>query len=104
MRPIAALLLVVLPVAGVLAAAADYAALPGGAFRTALKYEDQKGSVRIAPFELMRTPVTNAQFLAFVKANPQWRRDRVAGVFAEDRYLAHWRSPTTLVDDVQARQ
>jgi len=104
MRPLAALLLVVLPVAGVLAAGADYATLPGGAFRTALKYEDQKGNVRIAPFELMRTPVTNAQFLAFVKANPQWRRDRVAGVFAEDRYLAHWRSPTTLVDDVQARQ
>ena len=104
MRPLAALLLVVLPVAGVLAAGADYASLPGGAFRTALKYEDQKGRVRIAPFELMRMPVTNAQFLAFVKANPQWRRDRVAGVFAEDRYLAHWRSPTTLVDDVQARQ
>src|SRR3970040_918623 len=82
MRPIAALLLVVLPVAGVLAAAADYAALPGGAFRTALKYEDQKGSVRIAPFELMRMPVTNAQFLAFVKANPQWPRDRVDGVQA----------------------
>lgn len=104
MRPLAALLLIVLPVAGVLAAGADYAALPGGAFRTALKYEDQKGSVRVAPFELMRMPVTNAQFLAFVKANPQWRRDRVAGVFAEKRYLAHWRSPTALADDVQARQ
>lgn len=104
MRPLAALLLIVLPVAGVLAAGADYAALPGGAFRTALKYEDQKGSVRVAPFELMRMPVTNAQFLAFVKANPQWRRDRVAGVFAEKRYLAHWRSPTALADDVQAKQ
>jgi formylglycine-generating enzyme required for sulfatase activity len=104
MRPLAALLLVVLPVAGVLAAGADYARLPGGAFRTALKYEDQKGSVRIAPFELMRTPVTNAQFLAFVQANPQWRRDRVARVFADGRYLAQWRTPLALTDAAQAKQ
>jgi len=104
MRPLAALLLVVLPVAGVLAAGADYAALPGGAFRTALKYEDQKDGVRIAPFALMRTPVTNAQYLAFVKAHPQWRRDRVASVFAEDRYLAHWATPTSLTGDVQGKQ
>jgi len=104
MRPLAALLLIVLPVAGVLAAGADYAKLPGGAFRTALKYEDQKGGVRIAPFQLMRMPVTNAQFLAFVQANPQWRRDRVASVFAEGRYLAHWHTPVALTGDVQAKQ
>ena len=104
MRRLAALLLLVLPVAGVLAAGADYAALPGGAFRTALKYEDRKTGVRIAPFELMRAPVTNAQFLAFVDAHPQWRRDRVARVFADGRYLTQWRTPTALVDTVQARQ
>ncbi|MHB8912669.1 MAG: formylglycine-generating enzyme family protein [Lysobacter sp.] len=104
MRRLAALLLVVLPVAGVLAGRADYAPLPGGAFRTALKYEDQKGSVRIAPFQLMRTPVSNAQFLAFVQAHPQWRRDRVARVFADGRYLAHWAAPAALTDEVQAKQ
>lgn len=104
MRPLAALLLVVLPVAGVIAAGADYAALPGGAFRTALKYEDLKGSMRVAPFELMRTPVSNAQFLAFVKAHPQWRRDRIARVFAEDRYLSHWATAASLTGDVQGRQ
>ncbi len=104
MHRLAALLLVVLPVAGVLAGSADYAPLPGGAFRTALKYEDQKNGVRIAPFELMRTPVSNAQFLAFVLANPQWRRDRVARVFTEDRYLAHWATPTSLTGDVQGKQ
>lgn len=105
MRRLAAALLVVLPVAGVLAVGADYAPLPGGAFRTALKYEDQKGgSVRVAPFELMRTPVTNAQFLAFVQAHPQWRRDRVASVFAEGRYLAHWAAPAKLTGAVQGKQ
>ncbi|MEO8366460.1 MAG: formylglycine-generating enzyme family protein [Pseudoxanthomonas sp.] len=89
MRRLAALLLLI-PLAGLAAGAADYVQLPGGNFRTALKYEDRKGDTRIAPFALMRKPVTNAEFLAFVQSRPQWRRDRVARVFAEPRYLSHW--------------
>jgi formylglycine-generating enzyme required for sulfatase activity len=96
MRRLAALLLALLPVAGLVAGDTGYARLPGGVFRSALDYEDRKAGVRIAPFELMTTPVTNAQFLAFVGKHPQWRRDRVAGVLAEGRYLSHWQGPTTL--------
>lgn len=97
MRRLAALLALILPVAAVAGAvAAGYTGLPGGAFRSALQYEDAKDGVRIAPFQLMTKPVTNAQFLAFVKANPQWRRDRVAAIFAESRYLSHWQAPTVL--------
>lgn len=98
MRRLAALLLCVLPLAGIAAGVAGgYARLPGGSFRTALRYEDRKGAnVRVAPFELMRKPVTNADFLAFVKTHPQWRRDRVAGVLAEPRYLSHWQGATEL--------
>jgi formylglycine-generating enzyme required for sulfatase activity len=95
MRRLAALLLLV-PLAGLAAGAADYVQLPGGNFRTALKYEDRKGDTRIAPFALMRKPVSNAEFLAFVRSHPQWRRDRVARVFAEPRYLAHWTSADVL--------
>lgn len=104
MRKLAVLLLIALPVAGVFAAASDYARLPGGEFRTALKYEDTLKGVRIAPFELMRKPVTNAEFQAFVKANPRWRRDRVASVFADNRYLDHWKSPVDVADGAQALQ
>ncbi|HEY1139885.1 MAG TPA: formylglycine-generating enzyme family protein [Lysobacter sp.] len=100
MRRNAVLLALALPLAvfaGVAGVAAQgYATLPGGVFRTALQYEDAKNGVRVAPFSLMTRPVTNAQFLAFVQAHPQWRRDRVAGVFAESRYLSHWQSATTL--------
>jgi formylglycine-generating enzyme required for sulfatase activity len=79
------------------AAPTRYAGLPGGTFKSALRYEDAKGKgVRIAPFALMRLPVTNAQFLAFVQQHPEWQRDRVAGVFAEQRYLQQWAGPTTL--------
>ncbi|NDK37424.1 formylglycine-generating enzyme family protein [Pseudoxanthomonas gei] len=95
MRRLAAVLLLI-PLAGLAVGAADYAQLPGGNFRTALKYEDRKGATRIAPFALMRKPVTNAEFLAFVRSQPQWRRDRVARVFAEPRYLSHWTSADAL--------
>lgn len=96
MRRIAALMLMLLPVAGLPADNGDYVNLPGGSFRSALKYEDRTGDTRIAPFSLMRKPVTNAEFLAFVQRHPQWRRDRVAKVFAEPRYLSHWTGPGTL--------
>jgi sulfatase modifying factor 1 len=39
-----------------------------------------------------RVPVTNADFARFVAAHPQWRRDRVARVFADAGYLRHWTS------------
>ena len=105
MRRLAAILLMVLPVAGVLAAGAGgYVTLPGGTFRSALKYEDSDSQVRIKPFQMMRTPVTNAEFLAFVKANPQWQRGKAPGVFAEERYLSDWAGPQTLGPKAQPQQ
>ena len=103
MRRIAALLLCLLPVAGVVAGGAGWVRVPGGNFRSALKYEDRP-SVHIAPFELMATPVTNAQFLAFVQANPQWRRGNAPKVFAEARYLQHWAGPLALGANAQPQQ
>lgn len=38
------------------------------------------------------TPVTNAQFLDFVKNNPKWRRSQVKQLFADNAYLKHWAS------------
>jgi formylglycine-generating enzyme required for sulfatase activity len=103
MRRLAALLLL-LPLAGLAAGGGEYVKLPGGAFRTALKYEDRTGPTRIAPFEMMRTPVDNARFLAFVRRHPQWRRDRVPSVMAEPRYLSHWAGPATLGEAVRPDQ
>jgi formylglycine-generating enzyme required for sulfatase activity len=88
-----------------IAAAEDgFVALPGGSFHSALNYQDTGGVVRVAPFAMMRTPATNARFLDFVRTHPQWRRDRVASVFAETRYLAHWSGPLTLGPAAQPQQ
>lgn len=98
MRNAFAALLLALPLAGLAgdAGSSRYVGLPGGVFTSALQYEDAKNGVRIAPFALRRKPVTNAEFLAFVQQHPQWRRDRVAPVLAETRYLSHWKSATEL--------
>ena len=100
MRGIAALALAA--VAG-MTAAHDYVAVPSGAFTTTLRYEDAQGAATVAPFRMMTRPVTNAEFLAFTQAYPQWRRDSVADVFAAAGYLAHWPAPAR-VDSAQREQ
>ena len=46
-----------------------------------------KEGIPVAPFDLATAPVTNARFLAFVTAQPEWRRSRVARVLADTLYL-----------------
>src|SRR5690606_31782139 len=44
----------------------------------------------VAPFAIDATPVTNDQFLAFVREHPEWAKGAAPRVFAADGYLAHW--------------
>ena len=86
------LLLTLLALASSASKAADYVTLPGGEFRSALP-EPGATKVRVAPFQLRVLPVTNAEFLTFVQAHPEWQRGRVAALFAGPHYLNDWRSP-----------
>lgn len=85
---------VALSVVAAAAAAAEpvdgFARIPGGEFRSALRYEDAAAGTRVAPFLLMRRPVTNGDFLRFVRAHPEWQRGRAPAALAEPRYLSHW--------------
>src|SRR5688572_19794113 len=91
MRRIVALLLVALPQCGLAGAPPEaYVEIPGGAFRSALRYEDKAAGVKVAPFRLMRRPVSNAQYQEFVKARPEWLRGHAPRALAEERYLSHW--------------
>ena len=104
MKRVALLALLVLPAVALSAGDDGFANLPGGAFRSTLKYKDIVGAQRVAPFALMRRPVTNAEFLAFVTSHPEWKRDRVPAVFAEQRYLSQWAGPLTLGDKAGPQQ
>jgi formylglycine-generating enzyme required for sulfatase activity len=78
------------------AQAADYVDVPGGSFTSVLPQgatPASSGPVQIAPYQLRATPVTRAEFRAFVRAHPEWRRDRVAPLFADARYLSDWPTP-----------
>ena len=44
----------------------------------------------VAEFWLDERPVTNAEFLEFVRAQERWRRSRVARLFADEAYLSSW--------------
>jgi formylglycine-generating enzyme len=70
------------------------ARIPGTSFTTVLPPAPGVKEARIETFDLDRTPVTNAQFAQFVRAHAEWRRDRVARVFADDGYLSHWAGTT----------
>jgi formylglycine-generating enzyme required for sulfatase activity len=63
------------------------------------KTPSELDSIRVDAFQLARYPVTNAEYLAFVTANPTWRRSRVKALFADEGYLRHWADDLTLGPD-----
>ena len=76
--------------------AADRVPIAPGSFAPVLAPSLTENITQIAAFRLDRRPVTNGEFLAFVEANPSWRRDRVASLFADGEYLTHWTGATEL--------
>ena len=66
------------------------AAIPDAIYRPLFRGEKDAKEVPIAAFQLDVRPVTNGEFLAFVRENPKWQRSQVKRLFADERYLAHW--------------
>ena len=71
---------------------AEQASIPGGQFKSVLPPSPQQDTVSIVGFLLDTVPVTNKQFADFVRTHPEWRRDRVSRLFADDQYLSQWPS------------
>jgi formylglycine-generating enzyme required for sulfatase activity len=78
------------------ASAQQRAALGPATFASVLAPGAGVKQASVARYELDREPVTNAEFLAFVQAHPEWRRDRAPRLFAEPTYLSQWEGPATL--------
>ncbi len=64
--------------------------VPGGEFRSVLAPAPGQDMFRVMGFRLDATPVSNAQFSAFLRERPEWRRDRVIRLYADGEYLSHW--------------
>lgn len=72
--------------------AADYVPIAGGTLRTALPLDGE--TVPVAAFQMRSKPVTNAEFLRFVVANPEWLRGKAPTLYATNAYLSQWHSAT----------
>lgn len=79
-----------------LPSSADRVVLPAGTYRPLFTDNTESPASPVSSFQLDVRPVTNSQFLAFVRADPKWRRDRVSRLFADTRYLGHWSAPDAL--------
>ena len=65
-------------------------AIPGGDFRSSVRFEKTAGTLPVASYALMERPVSNAQFAAFLARQPRWRRDHAPSLFSSPAYLGHW--------------
>ena len=72
--------------------------IPRGQYRPLFRGEKDAKEIEVSAFLLADRPVTNAEFLIFVRENPKWRRSAVKRLFADERYLAHWRGDLDLGD------
>lgn len=64
--------------------------VPAGRYAPLFRGEKDPKEIPLPWFWLDALPVTNGDYLEFVRANPQWRRSRVKRLFADVDYLKRW--------------
>jgi sulfatase modifying factor 1 len=68
--------------------AAEYVPIPAGEFISVLSSGNSISiPIKVAPFSMRTTPVTLGEYLAFVRAHPEWKRGSAPAVFADSSYL-----------------
>lgn len=69
--------------------------VPGGSYTPFYPVKNEQPT-SVAPFFLDELPVSNAQLLDFVRAEPAWQRSKVSPLMADRAYLSHWAGDLTL--------
>ena len=69
---------------------AGMADIPAGVYLPLFRTTKDPAQINVAAFLLDVRPVTNAEFLAFITAHPQWQRSQVSRLFADSSYLENW--------------
>ena len=82
----------------------DYVAIPAGTLTGVLANDAATGPTPINAFSIRATPVTNAEFLAFVRRDRQWRRGHAPTTFADASYLNQWKGATELGNSASDQQ
>ena len=68
----------------------NMALIPASLYRVPYRSDSDAKVVEVNAFAIDRFPVTNGDFLQFVKANPGWQRSKVKRIFADENYLGRW--------------
>ena len=59
-------------------------------------YSKNQKKIKVEGFWLDQHPVTNRQYLHFVRSHPRWRKSKISRLFAEKTYLRHWSGDLSL--------
>jgi formylglycine-generating enzyme required for sulfatase activity len=73
-------------------APAGMARVPDGIWRPLMRSAGEPETIAVKSFWLDRLPVSNREFLKFVRKNDAWQRSHVKPVFADGFYLKNWES------------
>ncbi len=77
-------------VSPLLHAADSVVPIAGGRIESVLPPAPTVKFVDVPAFRLDVALVSNQDFAHFVRSQPEWRRDRIPGLFADEGYLQHW--------------
>lgn len=66
------------------------ALIHAGLYKPLFRGENELKEIAVKPFFLDVVPVTNRDYLEFVRANPKWCRSQIKRLFADESYLKHW--------------
>lgn len=72
--------------------------IQGGFYVPLYSLDSQK--VFVKNFSMDVYPVTNEDYLVFVKKHPEWKKSKVKQLFADSNYLYHWKNDTTFSANV----
>lgn len=64
--------------------------VPAGRYTPLFRAEKDPKDVPVPGFWLDVLPVTNGDYLEFVRAHPKWRRSQAKRIFADAEYLRRW--------------
>lgn len=75
---------------------ADMALIPASEHQPLYPSRPDDEAIAVKSFLIDKYPVTNQQYLDFVRENPRWQRGKVPVLFASEHYLRHWEGPLSL--------
>lgn len=78
--------------------------VPAGVYRPLFRGPNDPKEIPVRSFALDVYPVTNAEFLEFVRAEPRWQRSRVKRLFADENYLRSWAGDLELGPSARTNQ